>query len=91
MRAVLRRNARLSPLLGRASLSSESTLVNLEPDRGEKSNIGRNAVADREGDEVARNELIGKKGEWLRVAVIGINSLSIRRLLSPTEISGHTG
>ena len=60
-------HARLGPLAGGLGLSGERTLVNLELDGRDESDVGRDSVTDGKGDEVARDERVGEQSERLRV------------------------
>lgn len=56
---ALASDALLSGLARGARLAREGRLVNLELDSLDDTNVGRDTVADREGDEVAGEESVG--------------------------------
>ena len=51
------------------SLASKGGLVDLEGDGVDESDVRGDTVADGKGDEVARQEGIGKRCEWVTIAV----------------------
>lgn len=59
--------AHLRVLAGRAGLTGERRLVNLELDSLDEADVGGNAVSDRERDEVSGQKRVGERG--MRAAV----------------------
>lgn len=61
---------RLGVLLGRAGLARQGRLVDFEAVRLREADVGRDAVARVEGDEVAGDEDVGEDGRLLAVPAV---------------------
>lgn len=86
---------RLGVLLGRAGLARQGRLVDFEAVRLREADVGRDAVARVEGDEVAGDEHVGEDGRFLAIPAVktdGFNAgVSLFRVAGEEARTGSSG